>query len=64
MKSLGLLILIFLVHNNTGYPQIHQSYLMIFDITEEDAQFLGDVYFISNWIAKNVELPSDLNKSE
>jgi hypothetical protein len=37
---------------------------MIFDITEEDAQFLGDVYFISNWIAKNVELPSDLNKSE
>ena len=64
MKSLGLLILMFLVFNNTGYTQIQESDLMIYDVTEEGAQFPGGVDSLRNWIATNFELPQEVNKSE
>jgi protein TonB len=64
MKVLGLLILMFLGFNNVSFTQNQETDLMIYDFTEEDAQFLGGNDFLQKWIATNFELPSDLIKSE
>ena len=64
MKVLGLLILMFLGFNNVGFTQNQETDLMIYDFTEEDAQFPGGNDFLQKWIATNFELPSDLTKSE
>ena len=64
MKVLGLLILMFLGFNNVSFTQNQETDLMIYDFTEEDAQFPGGNDFLQKWIATNFELPSDLTKSE
>jgi protein TonB len=64
MKVLGLLILMFLGFNNVGFTQNQETDLMIYDFTEEDAQFPGGNDILQKWIATNFELPSDLTKSE
>jgi protein TonB len=64
MKSLGLFILMFLGFNMVGFAQNQETDLMIYEVTEEDAQFPGGVDFIQKWIVANFELPSDLTESE
>jgi protein TonB len=64
MKGLGLFILMFLGFNMVGFAQNQETDLMIYEVTEEDAQFPGGVDFIQKWIVANFELPSDLTKSE